>query len=235
MVTVLLSGVLLLLGMLFGARLAYSLSHWVEFSTDPWMVLDVKAGGLSWMGLALGGVIALLIYAGTTDRSPVELLGWHYPLIAVTSIGLWLGAQLAGIGYGPVVPDAWWALPVLDAAGDLTTRIPLPLIGSLLSLFGMMAIDRMVRQDRPPIFQTLIFSAFQFSLIYVMTYFRTDPMVMAGGQSIERWAALIHAGVSLTALMAALIISRQRKVSIASDEPDIHAKSRGKNGVKLDL
>ena len=73
----------------------------VEFSPDPWMIFDIRAGGLGWMGLALGGVIALLVYAGLTDRSPLELLGLHYPLIAVTSIGLWLGAQLAGVGYGP--------------------------------------------------------------------------------------------------------------------------------------
>ena len=219
MVNVLLSGVLLLLGMLCGARLAYSLTHWIEFSPDPWMVLDISSGGFSWMGLALGGVIAFLVYAGLTDRSPVELLGLHYPLIAVTSIGLWLGAQLAGVGYGPIAPAAWWALPVLDAAGDLAPRIPLPVIGSLLSLFVMMAIDRFGNQEIPSHFKTFIFCTFQFCIIYGLTYFRADPMAMAGGQIIERWAALIHAGVSLTALMAALIISHRRKVTIPQMNP----------------
>lgn len=235
MVNILLSGVILLLGMLCGARLAYSLSHWVEFSPDPWMVFDVMAGGLSWMGLALGGVIALLVYAGLTERSPVELLGLHYPLIAVTCIGLWLGAQLAGLGYGPIVPAAWWALPVLDAAGDLAPRIPLPVIGSLLSLFVMMAIDRLGRQGIPPPSLTLIFCTFQFGILYVLTFFRADPMLMAGGQIIERWAALFHAGLSLTALLTVLILSHRRKVSTPSGEPGIHDKSTRKNGVKLDL
>ncbi len=90
------------------------------------------------MGIALGGLIALLIYAGLTDHSLMDLLGFHFPLIAVTSIGLWLGAQLAGVGYGPVVASAWWALPVLDAAGDLSPRVPYPVVGAILSLLVMM-------------------------------------------------------------------------------------------------
>lgn len=210
---VLLSGVALLIGMLCGARLAYSLTHWVYFSSDPWMIFDIRAGGLSWMGLALGGLIALLIYAGLTDCSLMDLLGLHFPLTAVTSIGLWLGAQLAGVGYGPVVPAAWWALPVLDAAGDLSSRIPYPVLGSILSLLLMMILDLMGRRGMPAPVRTLAFCIFQFSMIYIITFLRADPMVMAGGQNIERWAALIHFVLFTIPLVIILFLTYRKNSS----------------------
>jgi prolipoprotein diacylglyceryltransferase len=208
---ILISGVTLLIGMLCGARLAYSLTNWIYFSSDPWKIFDIRAGGLSWMGLALGGLIALLIYAGLTDSSMIDLLGMHFPLIAVTCIGLWLGAQLAGVGYGPIVPSAWWALPVLDAAGDLSPRIPYPVLGSVLSLLAMMIIDLMGRRTFIPPVRTLVFCIFQFSTLCVLTFFRADPMVMAGGKNIERWGALIHLGLFSIALLIILLLAYRKE------------------------
>lgn len=214
----LLSGVILLIGMFCGARLAYSLSHWVAFSQDPWKVFDIPAGGFSWMGLALGGLIALLIFAGLKDASPMELLGLHFPLVAVTSSGLWLGAQLAGVGYGPVVPPAWWALPVLDAAGDHSSRIPYQVIGAILSLILMMIIDHNGNKNSTLPVKTLAFCIIQFSVIYILTFLRADPMIISGGQNIERWAALLHMGVLSVALVVYLLVAFRRRGAIPSEQ-----------------
>ncbi len=209
--SVLNSGIFLLAGMLIGARLSYGLVHWSEFSANVLKLLDLRAGGLDWMGLALGGIISLLLYAGFSNRSLVDLIELNFPLVALITIGIWLGAQVAGFGYGPIHSQAWWVLPVTDAAGDLLPRIPYPAYGALITLGFLILIDRIWQTKKSPKVKLLLFCLLEFGLIFGFTYLRADPMVMLGNQSLERIAAAIYFLICSIGMLFVFIISRIHK------------------------
>ena len=127
------------------------------------------------MGLALGGIIALLLYAGFSGRSFIETLDLNFPLVALTTIGIWLGAQVAGLGYGPIHTQEWWVLPVTDAAGDLLPRVPYSAFGALISLLLLILIDRIWQTKNIPKVKLLLFCLLEFGLIFGFTYLRADP------------------------------------------------------------
>jgi prolipoprotein diacylglyceryltransferase len=205
------SGIILLAGMLIGARLSYGMVHWSEFAVVPWKLLDIRAGGLDWMGLALGGIVTLLLYAGFSNRSLSELLELNFPLVALTTIGIWLGAQVAGLGYGPIHSQAWWILPVTDAAGDLLPRVPYSAFGALISLLFLILIDRICQTKKLPKVKLLFFCLMEFGLIFGFTYLRVDPMVMFGNQPLERIAAVTYFLLCSIGMVFVLIVSHNRK------------------------
>jgi prolipoprotein diacylglyceryltransferase len=205
------SGIILLAGMLIGARLSYGMVHWSEFGTAPWKLLDIRAGGLDWMGLTLGGIITLLLYAGFSNRSLIELLDLNFPLVALTTIGIWLGAQVAGLGYGPIHSQAWWILPVTDAAGDLLPRVPYSGYGALISLLFLILIDRIWQSKKLPKIKLLFFCLLQFGVIFGFTYLRADPMVRLGNQPLERIVSAIYFLICSIGMLLVFVISRIRK------------------------
>ena len=194
------SGIALLFSLLVGSRLAYGFLHWGSYSNDLLKLLQLNAGGLDWLGLAMGALIAILTYAGFSSLNPAEILSSNFHLIAILAIGIWLGAQVAGIGYGRVVEPAWWAFPVIDSAGDIHPRIPLPAVGAVMSLLSYVIIDQFFQRKSLPAVKTLVFATIQFALIYLATFFRADPMVIIGSQPLDRLAALIHMALGLIAI-----------------------------------
>jgi phosphatidylglycerol:prolipoprotein diacylglycerol transferase len=209
--SVLNSGLILLAGMLIGARLSYAIVHVPEFADNPWRLLDFRAGGLDWMGLALGGVIALLLYIGFSNRSLIETLDLNFPLVALTTIGIWLGAQVEGMGYGSIHNQTWWVLPVTDAKGYLLPRIPIQAFGALLSLLFLFLIDRICQTKKLPKVKLLLFCLLEFGLIFSFSYFRDDPMVRFGNQPLERIAAAIYFLICSIGILFVFVISRIRK------------------------
>jgi prolipoprotein diacylglyceryltransferase len=210
--SVLNSSIILLAGMLIGARLSYGMVHWSEFSINPWKLLDLRAGGFDWMGLALGGIISLLLYAGFSNRSLIELLDLNFPLVSLTTIGIWLGAQVAGLGYGPLHAQTWWVFPVTDAAGDLLPRIPYPAFGALVTLIFLILIDRIWQSKKLPKVKLLFFCLLEFGLIFGFTYLRADPMVQLGSQPLERIAAVVYFLICSIGMVFVFLISiRQKK------------------------
>jgi prolipoprotein diacylglyceryltransferase len=186
--------------LLVGSRLAYGFLHWGIYANNLIKLLQINAGGLDWMGLALGGLIAILIFAGFSSLNPAEILAINFHLIAILTIGIWMGAQVAGIGYGQIVEPSWWAFPVIDSSGDIHPRIPVPAVGALFSLLSYTIIDQCFQRSSLPAIKTLVFAAIQFALIYLATFFRDDPMVFIGSQPLDRLAALIQMALSLIAI-----------------------------------
>jgi len=202
------SGIILLVGLLIGARLSYGMVHWSEFAINPWRLADFRAGGLDWMGLALGGIISLLLYAGFTNRSLIDLLELNFPLVALTTIGIWLGAQVAGLGYGPVHSQEWWVLPVTDAAGDLLPRVPYPAFEALLSLFFLILIDRIWQSKKLPKIKLLFYCLLEFGLLFGFTYLRADPLFMFGNQPLLKIAAAIYFLICFIGMIFVFVFSR---------------------------
>jgi prolipoprotein diacylglyceryltransferase len=208
--SVLNSSIILLAGMLIGARISYWMIHWSEFSFNPWKLLDLRAGGFDWMGLAIGGIISLLLYSGVSNRSLLDTLDLNFPLVSLTTIGIWLGAQVAGLGYGPLHAQAWWVFPVTDAVGDLLPRIPYPAFGALITLIFLILIDRIWQSKKLPKVKLLFFCLLEFGLIFGFTYMRADPMVRLGSQPLERIAAIFYILICTIGMIFIFLISNRR-------------------------
>jgi prolipoprotein diacylglyceryltransferase len=55
------------------------------------------------------------------------------PLIGLLSASAWLACWTAGCVYGPQT-GAWWGVPVVDEYGEMAARVPLSILGAVLSL-----------------------------------------------------------------------------------------------------
>jgi phosphatidylglycerol---prolipoprotein diacylglyceryl transferase len=103
---------LLFLGLL-GARLAYAIAHYDEFTGTPLKFLKIWEGGL----LAYGGVVAALLWlAWWLPRKP-ELKGFAFADILARAACLafavgWLAPLLAGDDFGKKTTVAW-GIPTL--------------------------------------------------------------------------------------------------------------------------
>ncbi len=201
------SGLALLAGMLIGARVSYVLVHLPKFEEKKWEVLNLGLGGLDWMGLTLGGLVALFLYAGFSNIPPLKLFDLNYPLVAIVVVGMWIGAQIAGVGYGQILDKSWWALPVMDVSGDVHSRVPYPAIGAILSIAVIILQDRFGRKTNFSGAKLISFGSLQFSLLFIFSFFRKDPMVIVGNQPLERYASLIHLGVACIFILLMAIIN----------------------------
>jgi prolipoprotein diacylglyceryltransferase len=205
------SGLALLAGMLIGARVSYVLVHLPRFEESRWEVLNLGLGGLDWMGLTLGGLVALFLYAGFSNISPLKLFDLNYPLVVMVVVGMWIGAQIAGVGYGQILDKSWWGLPVMDASGDVHSRVPYSAIGAIISIAVIIFQDRFGRKTDFSGVKLLIFGSLQFALLFGYTFFRKDPMVIVGNQPLERYASLIHLGVACISILLLAIINARNK------------------------
>ena len=79
------------IGALIGARLAYAINHFSDFSDDPLSVLKVWEGGISLFGGIAGGVLAAATVM-RTQRLP------FWPLMDAAAPGLALGIAVGRVG-----------------------------------------------------------------------------------------------------------------------------------------
>lgn len=186
----LLSGIFLLIGMLVGARIAFCFTHWTIYSSNPWAILDFRSGGLSWIGLVPGGLISLLIYSGLRNGSLIDQMSILFHAIGLISIGIWLGAEAANIGYGHVITQLHNGFKVVDVVGDILPRVPLNWIGIILSFTFLAITDLLSRL--PASMKTVYYCMLQFLMILIFTFFRDDPMVVINDHNIERATAFIY-------------------------------------------
>jgi phosphatidylglycerol:prolipoprotein diacylglycerol transferase len=110
-----------LVGGLVGARLWWAVDHWSEVSSDPIGGLFGGAG-LTWYGGALGGGLAVCLWAWRKGMLNLALLDLCAPALALGYAGGRIGCQVSGDGdYG----KPWngpWAMSYPD--GVVPTHVP---------------------------------------------------------------------------------------------------------------
>jgi prolipoprotein diacylglyceryltransferase len=200
-----------LLGCLLGARSGYVLANWSYYQLHLTETIQVWLGGLSGVGAALGGALALSLLAWLSRRKLGVLADQILPLLVVLPSAAWLGCWLEGCAYGLPANDAWWGLPVIDEWGQVTPRFPLQFLGALLALgipwllevwgdgqSGQAAQpgrrEATVKRGRrtlaqPGIRATLCLLGLALTMLG-LSFLRGDPSLLWNGLRPETWGAL---------------------------------------------
>jgi phosphatidylglycerol:prolipoprotein diacylglycerol transferase len=201
------AGIIVLLGGFLGGRAAYIAVNWVYYRAHPLEVFQVWSGGFSASGALIGIIVALTCFALFTRHSLGKLADSLLPLAALLSTAAWVACWIEGSAYGPV-SDAWWALPTRDEWGRMLPRLPIQLIGLLLTLSLYWAIDRFESRlsTIPGLSALLAWLGLTLELL-VLSYFRVDPVPVWRGLRLDTWGAL--ALVLLAIISLILLVLRK--------------------------
>lgn len=148
---------ILFLGLL-GARLAYAIAHYDEFTRTPLKLLKIWEGGL----LLFGGVVVVLAWLAWWLPKEAELKGFAFLDVLVRGACLalavgWMAPLLAGDDFGKVT-NAPWGIPVAKLFEDGTP---------VVAWASRPANDAVLRQIHP----TQIYEAlFALGLFFVLGF-----------------------------------------------------------------
>jgi phosphatidylglycerol:prolipoprotein diacylglycerol transferase len=135
-----------LAGGLVGSRLWYLLGHTSQFSDDP-LGSAFGGTGLVWYGGAIGGAVAVIVWAWRRDFLGVTLLDvCAVPLAVGYAIGR-IGCQISGDGDYGEPSDLPWAMAYPDGTVPTTQEVhPTPIYETLA--MGMLAFALWTLRDR---------------------------------------------------------------------------------------
>ena len=133
-----------------------------------------------------------------------ELADNYLPLIGVMAFGVWLFSWGTGIGYGPEI-EAWYSITVQDLYGYSLKRLPLPILGALLSGGWIASVILFpIKRQRDPGFRALVGMAGIIVITGVISFFKVDPAPVFLGLRWESWFSII----ALTSIMTYFFLTR---------------------------
>ncbi len=196
----------ILLGALLGSRALAVAAGWRYYQAHPSEILQVWLGGLSGVGALAGGLLALVIISSLFKYPLGVLADTFLPLAGTLTVAAWLGSWLVGVGYGTAA-NAWWALPGRDEWGVVDKRLPVQLLGAIVSLVIILLLEgfskRLPARGMSAALGLLGFSA----VIFAFSYLRTDSALLIYGLRLEAWGALILMFIS-TLFVVVLLLRR---------------------------
>lgn len=202
------ASVLVLLAALMGGRAAYVAPNWEYFRNHLIEIPQVWLGGLSWPGALAGAVMGTLIAAWLLNI-PVDVLADRLlPLLASLSVAVWLGCWVTGWAYGP---ESGWGLPAKDEWGVWKNRLPLQLIGAILTVAFLWSIERFRQRHKnlPSGLAASVGFGLLCLILLAASVLRVDPYPVYSGLRLETWAAIALLIISLLGAGYAIIRSRR--------------------------
>jgi phosphatidylglycerol:prolipoprotein diacylglycerol transferase len=131
-----------LLGGLLGARGYWLLGHLDALSDDPLGAI-VGGAGLVWYGGALGGAVAMLLWARRRDMINLGLLDLCAPALAMGYAVGRIGCQISGDGDYGTATDLPWGMAYPDGVVPTTEVVhPTPVYETLVMGLGAWALWR---------------------------------------------------------------------------------------------
>jgi phosphatidylglycerol:prolipoprotein diacylglycerol transferase len=133
-----------LIGGVIGARLGHVLLYWAYFADHPGEMVNLQAGGLSWHGAVIGGLIGGWL-AARWRRVPFRIVADVLAVVwPVGVMAVWWGCAAAHCGYGAEVwtladYPAWMVSERADVFGVVVPRYNVQTFGMWLGvgLFGL--------------------------------------------------------------------------------------------------
>ncbi len=198
-----------LLSALVVSRLIYALTNWDYFHLHTGEIFQVWLGGLSAPGALLGALLGMLFLRIIQLFFLGPLADGMLPLLGTLSIAAWLGCWSDGTAYG-AASSSWFALPAADEWGTVAPRVPVQLLGALLTLglFTGLEQARMLLR-RPGLAASL--GLLGWGLIFLgLTFLRADPAQLWSGLRLEAWGALGVIAVGLVGSLAVMLPKKRR-------------------------
>ena len=189
-----------LVGGLAGARAAYVIPNWLDYSGRPLALLSFWGGGLVFQGGLTAGLFALLLYSLWAGLSFGRLVDVAAPSVSLAQGLGWIGALIHGAHYGLVVrsPISLW-LP--DLYGIYGPRFPTQLLASGLGLLLFVALHRMSERNMRPGMLGLFYLFGNGAGHVLLEFTRADEAYYVGLLRTTQVAELIEVGVACVLLL----------------------------------
>ena len=207
------AGLFSLLGALLGGRLAYVLARWSYYQMHWQEIPQFYRGGLAWVGVLAGSLLALLVYASLVRQPAGFFLDALLPLIGLLTVSAWLACWADGCAYG-ATSSAWWALPARNEWGVIDRRVPVQLIGALLAIMTFGMADWFKPRFKSSGQVALLALSVLMAGMLALSFLRADPAPAWRGLHWESWAALSLVVIFLGILLTQEIVRRWRKQRI---------------------
>ena len=138
-----------LVGGLAGARVAYVVPNWVDYTGRPAALFSFWGGGLVFQGGLIGGALALLLYSLYAALPFLSLVDLAAPAVSLAQGLGWVGALVHGANYGVVMrsPLSTW-LP--DLYGIYGPRFPTQLLACLLGFLLFFVLHQLSERELQP-------------------------------------------------------------------------------------
>ncbi|NLC51223.1 MAG: prolipoprotein diacylglyceryl transferase [Firmicutes bacterium] len=201
------SVILTIIGSIIGARLGYVLIEWPKFSVEPWLIFDIRSGGLAFHGGFFGAILILILYCRYRSLSFLKLADFFAPYLALGYAFGRIGCFLNGCCYGEITSVPW---AVTFAAVDSALRHPTQLYASLAGVISFILL-RYLRKFH--FFDGYLMSMF-FLLYgiyrYINEFFRAES-VMWGENSAGQLISLAMIFSALGVLLTMYLLKRGDK------------------------
>jgi prolipoprotein diacylglyceryltransferase len=189
---------------LLGARLGYVAAHAAYFANHFGEAFLLSAGGLSWVGGALGavtGVAALAALRRSSAWALADALAIPAALLAAAS---WTGCLLDGCGFGRPLPTAVSSPFASDFFDSRLPRWPTQVLGALACFslaLGLLALE--ARGLRPGLLACLTLTGLGLTGL-ALSFARGDPLPVWGGLRLDAVGAAVVAVVGLGGIVLRL-------------------------------
>ena len=122
------------------ARLGFVLPHGEYYANHPEQILMFWEGGLSWVGGAIGALLALMIVAAIEKNSFWSLMDAMAIPAVILAFACWFGCLLEGCSYGKAADFGLFTPLSADIFGTVAKRWPVQGSGSLLCVAAFLLL-----------------------------------------------------------------------------------------------
>ena len=135
-----------LIGAIAGGRLLFVLANWDYFQLHTAEALQVWLGGLSYFGVLLGAILALLLWCRWRKRPFLAYADLYAPAVALLGAFGWLACWLEGCAYGRETSLHPFSAPLPDTFGVVFVRYQTQLLGLVASALIFLVVWRFRRR-----------------------------------------------------------------------------------------
>ena len=200
------------------SRAGYVAVHFPYYQIHPGEMIQVWKGGLSGIGALAGGALAILILAGWWRGSTGAMADIFLPLVGTLTITAWLGCWMDSCGYG-LPAKAWWALPARDEWGVLAYRVPVQLMGAIVTLVIIWFLDWVSKRISIPGVSACLGVFLIAAEIFALSFLRADSTPIWHGLRLDAWGAI---GLMLFCLVTGVVLlfrwKKRRSLSPLDEE-----------------
>ncbi len=159
-------------------------------------------------------MLGIVVTAGGW-RLPAGLLAdICLPLAGAITLTSWLGCWVGACAYG-APSSSWWALAARDEWGVLAGRVPVQLIGAVLTFILLVLLEWLGKRWPAGLVASTGLFGISASL-FGLSYLRADPMPIWHGLRLEAWGAVALMILSSGIVVVLLLRSRLKPTPVPS-------------------